>query len=444
MNTKTFPLTKAALEAVIAAGHPTPFCIYDEAGIRATVRRIKKAFSILPGYTNHFAVKALPNPAILKILTEEGFGADCSSLSELELARRSGIAGEQIMFTSNETPAGEYRRAKALGAVINLDDITHIDFLEKTAGIPDLVSLRFNPGSEKVGNAIIGNPVEAKYGLTRDQIHRAYLLLHLKGANRFGLHTMVASNELNLDYHLETGKMLFELAVDIYKNAGLRIEFINLGGGVGIPYKPGDSAVDYEALSGGLRQLYDDIIVPAGLGDGPAPLGIRTEWGRAVTGPHGWLVARAIHRKDIYRHYIGLDATAADFMRPAIYGAYHHISVAGKENEAPTETYDIVGSLCENSDKFAVQRKLPAIRVSSDSYQDSSSSAALTADRSNDDNSGDLIILHDAGAHGRAMGFNYNGRLRCAELLLHADGAVTQIRRAETLADYFATLDFTE
>jgi diaminopimelate decarboxylase len=408
------------MKAVIAAGHPTPFILYDEAGLRQTARRIKKAFADFPGYINHFAVKAAPNPHLLKILHEEGMGVDCASLPELELAHRAGLAGEEIMFTSNNTPAAEFARAASLGAVINLDDFTHIDFLDKTVGMPELISLRYTPGPLKEGNAIIGKPEEAKYGLTREQIERGFLYCHMKGANRFGLHTMVASNELSLDYHIETGRMLFELAAEIKNDFGLSIEFVNMGGGVGVPYKPDQQPVDIEVLARGWLVAYKEIIEPAGLGG----LRVRTEWGRSVTAPHGWLVSRAIHRKEIYRNYIGLDSCAADFMRPAIYGAYHHVSVLGKEHEAPTETYDVVGSLCENSDKFAVQRQLPAIQVDSDGK-----------------GPGDLIILHDAGAHGRAMGFNYNGKLRCAELLLREDGSIQQIRRAETMEDYFATLD---
>ncbi|GHV91672.1 diaminopimelate decarboxylase [Spirochaetia bacterium] len=322
------------------------------------------------------------------------------------------------MLTSNETPSALYRKARELGAIINLDDLSHIDFLEKTEGIPELISCRYNPGSLKLGNAIIGNPVEAKYGFTREQIIEAFSLLKKKGAKRFVLHTMVASNELNVDYHIETGRLLFEFAVEIKNNAGVSLEFVNLGGGVGIPYKPDQVAVDYKLLADGLRKAYDEILVPAGLGN----LGIHTEWGRVITGPYGWLITRAIHSKDIYRKYIGVDASMADLMRPGMYGAYHHITVAGKENAPAGETYDVVGSLCENNDKFAVQRSLPKIKAG--------------------EANGDLLIIHDVGAHGRSMGFNYNGTLRCGELLIRQDGSVLQIRRPETVEDYFATLDF--
>ncbi|MDR1929295.1 MAG: diaminopimelate decarboxylase [Treponema sp.] len=412
MSVKTFPLSREELEALTEL-YPTPFYLYDERGIRENARAILRAFTAFPGFKEHFAVKALPNPFVLRILAEEGFGADCSSAPELLLAEMAGLRGEDIMFSSNETPAGEYRIARRLAAVINLDDFTHIEFLQKEAGIPELISCRYNPGPLKSGNAIIGRPEEAKYGFTREQLFDGYPLLRAKGAKRFGLHTMVASNELSLDYHIETGRMIFALAAEIKAKTGVRIEFVNLGGGVGIPYKPEDKALDYQELSKGLEEAYRSIVIPAGL----APLGVRIEWGRTVTGPYGWLVSRALHTKHIYRDYIGLDASMADLMRPALYGAYHHITVAGKENAPAGECYDVVGSLCENNDKFAVRRKLPRI------------------------DPGDLVIIHDAGAHGRAMGFNYNGKLRCGELLLRSGGDVMQIRRAETAEDYFATLD---
>ncbi|MDR1586096.1 MAG: diaminopimelate decarboxylase [Treponema sp.] len=415
MNEKKFPLTKAQLEKLVER-YPTPFYVYDEQGIRKNARRMQSAFSIFPSYREHFAVKALPNPFILKILADEGFGADCSSYPELLLAEMSGMKREEIMFTSNETPAGEYVKAGELGAVINLDDFTHIEYLEKTAGLPELISCRYNPGPLKEGNAIIGKPEEAKYGFTGEQLIEGYRILKKKGVKRFGLHTMVASNELSLDYHLETGRLLFELAVEIKNKAGVGLEFVNLGGGLGIPYRPEEEAVSWESLAAGLKKLYDEILPPAGL-DGMA---IHTEYGRPVTGPYGWLVARAIHKKEIYRNYIGLDASMADLMRPALYGAYHHITVPGKEKAPLTETYDVVGSLCENNDKFAVQRKLPKIDVGE---------------------KGDFVVIHDAGAHGRAMGFNYNGKLRCGELLLRPDGSLAQIRRAETVDDYLGTLD---
>jgi diaminopimelate decarboxylase len=426
MSIKNFPLNKARLED-LAERYPTPFYVYDEKALRENARRILKAFSVFPSYKEHFAVKALPNPAILRILAEEGLGADCSSLPELLLANMAGITGEDIMFTANETPAKEYLEARKLGAIINLDDFTHIEYLEKVlepqAGLPDLISCRYNPGPLKEGNAIIGKPEEAKFGFTGEQLIEGFRCLKQKGIKRFGLHTMVASNELSLDYHLETGRLLFELAVEIKNKTGIALEFVNLGGGLGIPYRPEQDAVSWEALAEGLKNLYDEILMPAGL----AGLAIHTEYGRPVTGPYGWLVARAIHRKEIYRNYIGLDASMADLMRPALYGAYHHITIPGKENVPATETYDIVGSLCENNDKFAVQRKLPRI--------------ASAAENPADPRSGDFVVIHDAGAHGRAMGFNYNGKLRCGELLLRPDGSVLQIRRAETIDDYFATLE---
>jgi diaminopimelate decarboxylase len=423
MNAKTFPLTKSRLDELVKR-YPTPFYVYDEAAIRSNVKKLLKAFSVFPSYKEHFAVKALPNPFILKILAGEGLGADCSSLPELLLAEAAGIKGEAIMFTSNETPSREYIKARELGAVINLDDFTHIEFLEKITGpaagkpgFPELISCRYNPGPLKEGNAIIGKPEEAKYGFTRDQLIEGFSLLRKKGAKRFALHTMVASNELNLDYHMETGRILFELALEILDKTGIRLEFINLGGGLGIPYKPEQERIDWDDLAAGLKELYDRIIVPSGL-DG---LGIRTEYGRPVTGPYGWLVARAIHKKEIYRNYIGLDASMADLMRPALYGAYHHITIPGRENAPATEIYDVVGSLCENNDKFAVRRQLPKIATG--------------------EAGGDYVVIHDAGAHGRAMGFNYNGKLRCGELLLRPDGSIIQIRRPETIDDYFATLD---
>jgi len=422
MSVKTFPLTKAQLEE-LAVRYPTPFYLYDEQAIRKNARRLLAAFSVFPRYKEHFAVKALPNPYILKILAEEGIGADCSSLPELLLADMAGMKGEELMFTSNETPAGEYIKAKELGAIINLDDFSHIAFLEKSLGnsLPELVSCRYNPGPLKEGNAIIGKPEEAKYGFTREQLLEGYSLLKAKGVKRFGLHTMVASNELSLDYHLETGKLLFELAAEIKAKCGVVMEFVNLGGGLGIPYKPEEEAVSWEALAAGLKKLYDEIIVKAGMGG----LAIHTEYGRPITGPYGWLISRAVHKKEIYRNYIGLDTCMADLMRPALYGAYHHITVVGKENAPHDKTYDIVGSLCENNDKFARQRKMPEIAVAANG-------------------AGDFVVIHDAGAHGRAMGFNYNGKLRCGELLLRPDGSVKQIRRAETVDDYFATLDLNE
>lgn len=414
MSEKTFPLSALELQT-LTEKYETPFYLYDEKAIRENIRRFTKAFSIFPGFKEHFAVKACPNPYILKILRSEGCGADCSSLPELILAENAGIAGEDVMFTSNETPAKEYIYANLKGNIINLDDITHIPFLEKTLGfLPEILSFRYNPGPLKEGNAIIGKPEEAKYGLTEEQIFEAYKICKEKGVKRFGLHTMVASNELNPDYFVETATLLFNLAAKVKEKVGITFEFINLGGGLGIPYKPGDKAVDYDYIARGIKDAYDAIVVPAGLD----PLKIYWECGRPITGPYGWLVTRAIHEKHIYRDYIGVDASMADLMRPGMYGAYHEVTVSGKENAPKNKVYDVVGSLCENCDKFAVQRPLPEIQI------------------------GDLLIIHDAGAHGRAMGFNYNAKLRCGELLLRQDGSVVEIRRRETIDDYFATLDF--
>jgi diaminopimelate decarboxylase len=414
VSDKYFPLTKGDL-AGLAERYPTPFYLYDEKLIRAHARRFLKAFSGFPGFREHFAVKACPNPYILKIFAAEGIGADCSSLPELILAQKAGMTGEQVMFTSNETPEKEYVYANLMGATINLDDITHIDFLDKAlGGIPELICFRYNPGPLKEGNALIGKPEEAKYGLTRAQLFEAYAEAKRRGAKRFGLHTMVASNELNPDYFVETAVILFELVVELKEKLGISIEFVNMGGGIGIPYRPGQEAVDYVAR--GMKEAYDRLIAKNGLD----PVRICFECGRPFTGPYGWLVTTAIHEKHIYRDYIGVDASMADLMRPGMYGAYHHVSVAGKEDAPLTRTYDVVGSLCENCDKFAVQRELPEIAR------------------------GDFVIIHDAGAHGRAMGFNYNAKLRAGELLLREDGSVVEIRRRETIDDYFATLDFTK
>ena len=414
MSDKRLPLSREQLEA-ICEKHPTPFHIYDEKAIRDNARRLKAAFAILgDGFKEFFAVKALPNPFIMKILAAEGFGADASSLPEIVLAQKSGVSGEDIMFSSNDTPATEFAAAVKAGAIVNLDDITHISALEVAAGIPELVCCRYNPGPLKEGNAIIGKPEEAKYGFTRPQLFEGYRLLKARGASRFGLHTMVASNELSPDYFVETGRLLFELVTELSVALGIRFEFVNIGGGIGIPYRPEQEAVSYERVARGLKAAYDDVIVTAGL----APLRVYMECGRVITGPYGYLVSRVIHRKSTYREYVGLDASMANLMRPALYGAYHHISVLGKETAPATETYDVTGSLCENNDKFAIGRKLPGIEV------------------------GDIVVIHDSGAHGHAMGFNYNAKLRSAELLLRDDGSVTEIRRAETMDDYFRTLDF--
>lgn len=413
MTTKRLPFTKEQLEAIIEQ-YPTPFHIYDERGIRANAKRLTQAFSWVPGFKEYFAVKATPNPYLLNILKEEGFGADCSSLPELLLAERVGIVGEDIMFTSNDTPAEEFRKAMELGAIINLDDISHIAYLEEHAGIPELICFRYNPGPLKQGNAIIGNPEEAKYGLTRKQLFEAYQIMKEKGVKRFGLHTMVASNELDPNYFVETARILFELVVEISKEVGIKFEFINIGGGIGIPYRPEQQPVNLETVSQGIKKAYEELIVANGL----APLRIVMENGRMITGPYGYLVARVLHKKEIYKNYVGLDACMANLMRPGMYGAYHHITVVGKEDWPHDRIYDVTGSLCENNDKFAIDRNLPEI------------------------NRNDIVIIHDTGAHGHAMGFNYNGKLRSAELLLKEDGTVQLIRRAETIDDLFATLDF--
>ncbi|MBN1835682.1 MAG: diaminopimelate decarboxylase [Spirochaetales bacterium] len=413
MPVKSLPFSKGQIEAIIDR-HPTPFHIYDERAIRENARHLVQAFAWAPGFREYFAVKATPNPHLLTIMKEEGFGADCSSLPELILSERVGLTGELIMFSSNDTPHEEYRKARELGAIINLDDISHIPYLGRHAGIPELICFRYNPGPLREGNAIIGKPEEAKYGFTRPQLLEGYRQARDKGARRFGLHTMVASNELNPYYFVDTAKMLFDLVLEVHESTGIRIEFVNIGGGIGIPYRPEQEAVDLTVVSEGIRRAYEETIRPAGL----HPLKLYMETGRMITGPYGYLVTRVRHLKDTYKKYVGLDATMADLMRPAIYGAYHHITVMGKENRGPEATYDVTGSLCENNDKFAINRPLPRVEV------------------------GDILVIHDTGAHGHAMGFNYNGKLRAAELLLKPDGSVQQIRRAETVEDYFATLDF--
>lgn len=410
-----FPLNNEQLKALVKK-YPTPFYLYDEKAIRENMREFTKAFSIFPSFREFYAVKACPNPYILKILAAEGCGADCSSLPELMLSKMSGIEGKKVMFTSNETPAEEYQYAFKEGNIINLDDITHIEYLKKALGgkLPETMCCRYNPGPAKHGyNSIIGKPEEAKYGMTREQILEAYKIMKAEGVKHFGLHTMVASNELNPDFFADTAKLVFELAAEIKEKDDVRIEFTDLGGGLGIPYRPGQKKVDYNEIAQKIRKLYDEIIVPAGLD----PLEICWECGRPITGPYGWLVSTAIHEKHIYREYIALDSCMADLMRPGMYGAYHEVSVSGKENAPKDHVYDVVGSLCENCDKFAIQRPLPKINI------------------------GDLVIIHDAGAHGRAMGFNYNGKLRAGEILMREDGSFVQIRRRETVDDLFATLD---
>ena len=413
MNEKKFPLSVEETHALIER-YPTPFHLYDEAKIRANFRRLRDAFAWAPHFREHFAVKALPNPRIVQLLHEEGAGTDCSSIAELLISEAAGVTGEEIMLTSNDTPYDEFQKAIALGAVINLDDITHLDYMAQYAGLPELLSFRYNPGDLIEGNNIIGKPMEAKYGLTRPQLFEAYAHAREMGVQRFGLHTMVISSELRTEAFLLTARIMFELAAELKAQLDITPEFINLGGGFGIPYRPEESPVDYVAVGAGVQRLYNHIMVPAGLGD----VGIRTESGRAMTGDAGWLVSTVLHEKDTYKHYIGLDSCMANLMRPALYGAYHHITVLGKEHAPVDHIYDITGSLCENNDKFAIDRALPKIDI------------------------GDIVIIHDTGAHGSAMGFNYNGKLHCAELLRRTDGSIELIRRAQTIDDYFATLKY--
>ena len=415
---KTPFVTRDQLEA-ICKEYPTPFHLYDEAGIRTTARAVNRAFSWNPGFREYFAVKATPTPGILKILKEEGCGVDCSSLTELMMSDRCGFAGEQIMFSSNDTPAEEFELAARLGATINLDDFTHIAFLEKTIGyIPETISCRFNPGGvfqlgeSEEGFQVMDNPGDAKYGFTRDQLFEGFRILKAKGAKRFGLHAFLASNTISNDYYPALAGQLFQLAVELERETGADICFINLSGGVGVPYRPEQPENDIAAIGEGVRRKFEEILVPAGMGD----VAIYTEMGRYMLAPHGLLATRVIHEKHTYKEYIGVDACAANLMRPAMYGAYHHITVMGKEDQPLDYKYDVVGSLCENNDKFAVDRMLPRIDI------------------------GDLLVIHDTGAHGFSMGYNYNGRLRSAELLLKQDGSVELMRRAETPDDYFATL----
>ncbi|VAW17937.1 Diaminopimelate decarboxylase [hydrothermal vent metagenome] len=413
MADKTIPFSKEQMEKIIEK-FPTPFHIYDEKAILDYARKFTEAFSWNEGFKEYYAIKAAPNPYLMKILRGVGFGIDCSSMAELELAGRLGMRGEEIMFTSNDTPAGEFVKAKGLDAIINLDDISHIGYLEKHAGLPGLISFRYNPGALKKGNLIIGHPEDAKYGFTRGQMLKGYRMVRDKGVKRFGIHTMVASNELDPAYFIETAEVLFSLIADISKELGIHIEFANLGGGIGIPYHPDQKPVNLDIMSKGIRKAYNDLIVANGL----APLKIFFESGRAITGPYGYLVSKVEHIKDTYKKFAGLDACMVDLMRPALYGAYHHITVLGKEDMPQTIKYDVTGSLCENNDKFAIGRMLPELKQ------------------------GDIIVIHDTGAHGHAMGFNYNGKLRSAELLLRPNGEVVEIRRAESIEDYFATINF--
>ena len=406
-------VTKEQLEN-IASKYATPFYLYDEAGIRKTARLVNQAFSWNKGFKEYFAVKATPNPSILKILHEEGCGADCSSYTELLMSDAVGFKESEIMFSSNATPAEDFQLARKLNVTINLDDITHIDFLEEVADIPETISCRYNPGGHfAIANNIMDNPGDAKYGLTRPQMTEAYKKLLAKGVKHFGMHAFLASNTVTNDYYPELARILFQVAVELKEETGAHIEFINLSGGIGIAYKPDQPENDILAIGEGVRQAYEEILVPAGMGD----VKIFAELGRFMLAPYGALVAKAIHEKHTHKEYIGLDACAANLMRPAIYGSYHHITVMGKEDAPCDHKYDVTGGLCENNDKFAIDRMLPEIEM------------------------GDLLFIHDAGAHGFAMGYNYNGKLRSAEILLKEDGSTQMIRRAETPADYFATFE---
>ena len=410
---KTPFVTKAQVDEMIKK-YPTPFHLYDEKGIRENARKLYQAFSWNKGFKEFFAVKATPNPTILRILKEEGCGTDCSSLTELMMSDKLGFTGDEIMFSSNDTPAEEFVLAKKLGATINLDDFTHIDFLEKTAGIPEKICCRYNPGGTfSISTTIMDNPGDAKYGMTKDQIIEAYRILKGKGVKRFGMHAFLASNTVTNDYYPVLARTLFEVAVEIKEKTGVKLDFINLSGGVGVPYTPDKEPNDILAIGEGVRKVYEEILVPAGMGD----VALYTELGRFMLAPYGHLITTAIHEKHTHKEYIGVDACAVNLMRPAMYGAYHHITVLGKENEPCDHKYDVTGSLCENNDKFAIDRMLPKIDM------------------------GDVLVIHDPGAHGFAMGYNYNGKLKSAEVLLCEDGSTKLIRRAETPDDYFATLD---
>ena len=411
---KTPFVTKEQLDEITKL-YPTPFHLYDEKGIRENVKALKKAFSWNPGYKEYFAVKATPNPFLIDILREYECGCDCSSYTELMLYEAIGATGADIMFSSNDTPAEEFIYADKLGAIINLDDFTHIDFLEKTIGhIPETISCRYNPGGLfKISNDIMDNPGDAKYGMTTEQLSEAFKVLKEKGAKEFGIHAFLASNTVTNEYYPLLAKILFKQAVKLQKETGVHIRFINLSGGIGIPYKPDQEPNDIYAIGEGVRQVYEEVLVPAGMGD----VEIYTELGRYMTGPYGCLVTTAIHEKHTHKEYIGVDACAVNLMRPAMYGAYHHITVMGKENLPCDHKYDVTGSLCENNDKFAIDRMLPKI------------------------DKGDYLVIHDTGAHGFAMGYNYNGKLKSAEILLKEDGSAKLIRRAETPSDYFATFD---
>ncbi|MDD6628471.1 MAG: diaminopimelate decarboxylase [Lachnospiraceae bacterium] len=407
-------VTKEQIEDIVKT-YPTPFHIYDEKGIRANAQAVKEAFAWNKGFKEYFAVKACPNPFLIQILHEYGCGCDCSSLTELMLSNAMGINGHDIMFSSNDTPAEDYAYCAKVGGIINLDDITHIDFVENILGkLPETMSCRYNPGGVfTMSNGIMDNPGDAKYGFTTEQLFEGYRILKEKGVKHFGLHAFLASNTVTNEYYPKLAKQLFEIAVQIKEKVGVELEFINLSGGVGIAYTPDQTPNDIREIGAGVHQAYDEVLVPAGMGN----VAIYTEMGRFMMGPYGALVTQAIHEKHTHKEYIGVDACAVNLMRPAMYGAYHHITVLGKEDAACDHVYDITGSLCENNDKFAIDRKLPKIDM------------------------GDYLVIHDTGAHGFAMGYNYNGKLKSAELLLKEDGSVQMIRRAETPKDYFATFD---
>lgn len=411
---KKLPFNKEQMERIVKE-YPTPFHIYDEKAIRENIRELYRAFSWNKGFKEYFAVKALPNPAIMHILHEEGCGMDCSALTELMLSEAIGCSGDDIMFSSNDTPAEDFEYARKLDAIVNLDDITHIDFLEQHGGIPEKICCRYNPGGEfRLGNDIMGNPADAKYGMTYEQLEESFRILLSKGVREFGLHAFLASSTTDDGYFPTLARELFTVAARLHERTGANVTLINLSGGIGIPYMPDERRADIARIGQEVRRAYEEV-VPAGL-----DISLCAELGRYVTGPYGYLVTRAIHKKDIYKNYIGVDACACNLMRPAMYGSYHHITVLGKENASADHVYDVVGSLCENNDKFAIDRELPEIEM------------------------GDLIVIHDTGAHGFSMGYNYNGKLRSAELLLKQDGSVKLIRRAETPEDYFATLDLSQ
>ena len=409
-------VTKEKLEEIVKE-YPTPFHLYDEKGIRDNVKELYDAFSWNKGYKEYFAVKATPNPFLINILHEYGCGCDCSSMTELMLSEALGIVGEDVMFSSNDTPEEEFRKAAEMGGIINLDDITHIEKVEKAVGyLPKTMSCRYNPGGVfKISNGIMDNPGDAKYGMTTEQIEEAFKIMKAKGVEEFGIHAFLASNTVTNDYYPMLAKVLFELAVKLHKSTGAKIRFINLSGGIGIPYRPDQEKNNIKVIAEGVRKVYEEVLVPEGMGD----VALYTELGRYMLGPYGCLVTTAINEKHTHKEYIGVDACAVNLMRPAMYGAYHHITVMGKEDAPCDHVYDVTGSLCENNDKFAIDRKLPKIDM------------------------GDLLVIHDTGAHGFSMGYNYNGRLRSAEVLFREDGTTELMRRAETPADYFATLDIT-